>query len=204
MAKKLFHYYKLLLAAAELDIEDTGGIFALNSKAKTGKDPMMVDGKKLVMPYIERLREPNDGSTTFFHPFAEEFGKGESPAISALRSRFRKVIAMRLGLLQVAMAQLASSATPPKVLNSHQQEGLQAIKECSSKVFDEISRIITNSGSAANIRKLAPVELYLSRKSPVSSDVTYQRWLTIRFPLYEEIVEQQKKAKADRSTRLQT
>lgn len=176
---KLEKIYNSILNFADCTVNQAGYI-----QTKVGKETVniIIDGKDLVFPTTEQLRNPQP-NTVVFHPLMENELGGESPIVARLREliflKFNKVTAALIHDL----ISIVNSTELHKHLTGASKDILYQqipINQGSSKAFSAICK-----SEAANFGKLF-VGGWLRKGGTINSR-TYSRAGIVNFYLYNKL-----------------
>ena len=173
--------YESILKYAGLDVDREGFISA---SIGDRKEPILVDGMRLVLPTTDQLRSFNPGEKTIFHPLSENILRSESNVVK----KFKDIINIRLNYTIGAVAQslLNTLASPElhKHLSPDQTDLLTIIKDIDEKTVTNFIQLMV-AGMKSKSDKLF-VNIYL-KKAGKHQGRTYTRLGVVTFPFYENI-----------------
>lgn len=198
---KMIELYKHLLAAGNCIVDDEGMVSG-SMKGKTM--PLMVGGKRLVLPTAEHLAHPDPSNKVIFHPLSENILGGESKVME----KFRGTINVRLNwvlacLLQELMGIVTSVKLHPK-LSPTQSELLSKVKSADLTMVDvtvkdkkvpmaKAYKALKDLIDAMNVtsKDKCFVHIFLRRGGRVAGK-SYRSAAIVSFPLYEELAKGEK------------
>lgn len=177
-------FYTSILECGNLTVDKDGYV-----SVKTKNSPVLIDGKRLVLPTQAHLMSNNWKEEIKFHPLSENILRGESEIITKLRSVFN----IRLNYTFAAIAQnllsIVASSAEHHLLNPEQSEMLSAISE-----VDETTLELFNKITFATIKECpekAFINIFLKRGGVIGGK-KHSRVGVVTFPLYEELKNEEK------------
>ena len=172
--------YKELLESTDLHV-DKEGFVSLRDENDTR--PATLEGRRIVVPTPQRLRQGIGGTSIGFHPLSENVTRGQSPIIKELRKyinvRLTKVIADLL--LQLATI-AADTSYHSKLDKDKQRQMLRVAKDADQKTVDTVQRMIKNITVVS--RKGRVVSIYLKHAGTIDGK-KYTRLATASFPILD-------------------
>lgn len=183
---KIIELYKEILAAGYLFADKEGMISA---KVKGSTMPFLIDGKRLVLPTKEHLKNSDWSNRIVFHPLSENILRGESKVLE----RFRNNINMRLNYVLSMVAdqlfKLVVNVGGHKHLSPDQSVILSSVKNADEKAYTAFGNLVEDMGLSNKTKCI--VHIYL-KKGGVVDGKKYNRAAIVTFPLYEELLKNQK------------
>lgn len=190
----LLDLYKNILDAGGLTVDEKGCVsincdkFITDKSTMVQNKPVLVEGKRLVLPTREHLQNSDKNLVQVFHPIRENIMHGESIVITKLRN----ILTIRLnytiaGVIN-SIIDLGASAEKQNRLNPDQIEILSVapqIDETTATVFTEI---ITKTFASEKANAL--VDIYLKRSGTING-VKFSKVGVVTFPLYEELCKEE-------------
>lgn len=198
--------YKSVLEAGGL-VVDPDGFVSANGTLMGGNTntPVMVNGKRLVLPTAYHQSDPNKENKILFHPLSENILRGESEIIT----KFRSVLAIKLNFsfasIIAGLLDIAASVETHKRLSPDQAEVLSVAKDADETMQGVFTQLCIKCISGENDASF--VKFYLKRAGVIGGK-KYSRAGIISFPFYEELKKDQetyygiKLRKKDRATLL--
>lgn len=175
----LIDLYKSILECGNLTTDDDGYVSVMRSNA-----PVLINGKRLVLPTNNHLTSGNWSEKIIFHPLSENILRGESEIITKMRSVFN----IRLNYTFAAIAQnlfsIVASAAEHHLLNPEQSEMLSAISEVDETTIDLFNKIIFAAIKESPDK--AFINIFLKRGGVINGK-KHSRVGVVTFPLYDEI-----------------
>lgn len=179
----LLETYTAVLKTAKLTVSEDGYV---SSEIFGEKKPFLVDGKRLVLPTKEQLRNPDKENRILFHALWENpLHYGESVVLSAFRSALNTRLNASFALLFANLFQLATSVAEHKKLNPDQSEFLSEVKDTDEKTFDRLAKIINEMPLGQN--KKAFISIYLKKGGKINGQA-FKKAAIVTFPFYEELL----------------
>ena len=176
--KQLTELYTAIITSLGLPISDTGNIMM---EALDGPSPLLIGGRKVIVPTTETLRAFNADHQMIFHPMSESVVRSQSPMIKKLRMltmyRLQGAICV---LLPELMAIAADSSLHAK-LPPAAAEMLRAVPDVDAKTVQTMEDI----AGAANGDDKKIISFYL-RQGGVINGMTCQRATIVTFPFLKE------------------
>ena len=183
---KLLDLYKSMLSASGRVVENESYVSINNSLFTDSdkNDPLLIDGKRLVLPTYAQQSDPDRTNKIIFHPLSENILRGESIVVANLRSAFSIRINYSVAASISALLEVCSSINKHKTLSPDQAIILSLATNCdedTNKVFNSMA--IKCLGEENKF-----VKIYLKR-SGVINNVKFSRAGIVSFPFYEELKE---------------
>lgn len=183
MSARIHDIYRSILSYAGLTVRDDGTIYASLSR---DSEPIQVviDGEELVFPIAKQLNDPNQ-KKLYFHPFSENFVRGESEVIKILKERIMVRINYVTALLGQYLFDILASPEFHKNLDEKQIELLKFISDS-----DKTTTLTWSQHTLRGIKNDAEntwVKLYIKRPG-VYKGQTYSRVGITTFPFYQELI----------------
>ena len=176
--------YKALLKVGNLNTSEDGFISSVNISGE--EKPVMIDGKRLVLPIVNHLSNPKPESQIIFHPLSENMLRNESIVLD----RYRAIINIRLryviSTVTHSLLTIATSVAEHSKLTPDQLEFLSVVKNADAKTLDVFEKILEKM--PANQIKASFVNIYIKRGG-LHNGVKFSRVGIVNFPFYEELKE---------------
>lgn len=177
--------YKSILECGGLTTDDDGFV---SIKFDKKGSPVLVNGKRLVLPTQKQLTSENWNDKVVFHPLSENILRGESEVITKMRSVFN----IRLNYTFAAVAQnlltIISSTSEHSKLTPEQGEVLSAVLEADETTLIAFTKMMVNS--IGECPEKAFINIFLKRGGTIGGK-KYSRVGIVTFPLYEELKKNQ-------------
>lgn len=182
---KLTDVYKQILACAGMVVDDEGFI---SVKSKDGPKPALIDGKRMVLPYVNQLRSGDNDTRIIFHPLRENIMKGESEVITKLRTMINIKLNYTFGAIALQLLNLASSPSDQAKLNPFQSEMLSEIGPVGNTISVKFTSILLHAIKNHSDRGF--INIFL-RKGGSVKGIKYSRVGAVTFPFMEELAKEQ-------------
>lgn len=144
------------------------------------------DGKQVVLPLQERLKDQNNKSYEFFHLLSEN----SKTNASDLQSRYRHWLVNRysivFGGLATALLTIAADKELTKKLRPDQAQFLGMVVEADTRTVQDFSKIADVAAKPNQVQQVF-MHLYL-RNVGVVNGQSYSRVAVVNFPFYDELV----------------
>lgn len=178
--------YKHILSDAGLSVDAKGLVSVDNSRfgVSEEKTPILIDGKRLVLPTYDQLSE-GGADKTFFHPLHENLLRGESAVVTRLRGLLSTRLDFTIGILIQHLLDICASVNRHKYLNPDQAQVLSIAPNCDELTCKNFASILVKSFEAEH----KFISFYLKRAGVVNG-TKYARAGIISFPVFEEIAKQ--------------
>ena len=161
---------------------DTNGVARI--AVGDDNDPVMLDGKTIVLPTREHLANPEPDRKIIFHPLAEQSDRGESKIITKLKRSINVVMSMRFGELGKELLSIVADPAQQKRLNPAQMEVILGIREADAKTVSNWDNTIRKTLSS-NVDKYF-INVHLRRGGEYQGQ-SYARVALVVFPYYREL-----------------
>lgn len=183
---KLIDFYKKILAVGSLVSDDQGMV-----SAAVGSNtlPFMIDGKRLVLPLNDHLRNPDKSAIIVFHPLSENILGDESKVLSKFRNSVNVRLNLTFGKLIEQLLTLGISTGDHSKLKPDQIELLGIMKDVDETTLLNFQGILKAAGIADKDK--SPIHVFLKRAGKVKGK-TYQRAAIVSFGLYKELLKREK------------
>lgn len=173
---RLTTLYKDILESAGLSI-DADSVICLPTPAEDV--PTIIDGKFLLLPTNEVLRNPNWEDTIAFHPLSENVVRGESEVLKKLREILLTRATNVLTEVTSQLINIASNTDMHKTLSPNQSEFLSHLPEADKKMVETYLKMIASSSPVGNNRFIS---MYLKRGG-THDGVKYNRLCVVDLPV---------------------
>lgn len=183
---KIIELYKEILAAGYLYADKEGMISA---RIKGSTMPFLIDGKRLVLPTKEHLKNSDWSNRVVFHPLSENILRGESKVLERFRNNINMRLNYVLGMLADQLFKLVVNVGGHKHLSPDQSVILSDVKNADEKAYTAFGNLIEDMGLTNKSKCI--VHIYL-KKGGVVDGKKYNRAAIVTFPLYEELLKNQK------------
>lgn len=183
---KILDLYKDILAAGCLYADKEG---LISAKIKGATSPFLIEGKRLVLPTKEHLQMSDWSNRIVFHPLSENIHRGESKVLERFRNNINLRLNYTLGLLADQLFKLVVNVGGHKHLSPDQSVILSSVKNADEKAYTSFVHLIEDMGLTNKTKSF--VNIYL-KKGGVVDGKKYNRAAIVTFPLYEELMKNQK------------
>ena len=153
----LLNIYNSILRYSGLECDKDGYI---SIRDNNSTEPVLVDGKRLVMPTRHNLAGSSN-STIVFHPLAENVLGKESIVFTYLKELLNHRINTAFAGIGIALLQLAASPEQHKKLNMEQLQFITDMGNVTHSTFEEFTQM-AHTGLRENSSSLI-VNIYLKR-----------------------------------------
>lgn len=187
--ENVINFYSQILKVAGCEVDAQGNVSQANLMEYPFTAPVIIDGKRLVIPTKEQLSVPDWSNRLAFHPLQENIMQDESVVLAKYRRILNQRIQGVTSLLLITLSELASSSGDTKKLQPEQLEFLTAFKEVDEKTIDVLAQLMKRMplGSVTH----AFVSIYL-KKGGVINGKKFSRTAITTFPFYNELIKDQK------------
>lgn len=180
---KLLEIYRSILKFALMQADENGYISSITFEDK--KEPVFIDGLRLVLPTDYHLRNFNPKEKIIFHPFTENILRGESEVIQKLKSILNIRLNYTAGIVAQYLLNLVASPQMHARLTPEQNEIITAISDADEKSVATLTNLMI-SGIKDNPDRVF-TNVYLKRGG-VFENKRYARVGIVTFPFYENVV----------------
>lgn len=174
---KLLDYYKLLLEESAGTVVSEDG--TVTSCVDGVLSPVLVNGKKLILPTREFLQRPDWNEYTAFHPLSEKSSMGESEVLRTLRMYIYTTLNQDGSMILEAAIKLAANPAMHKKLPAKVKRLLAIVPEADERSVKDMGKILDRLGSH-NRAKL--ISIFLKRKGKLDGR-EYSRLCSVDFPI---------------------
>lgn len=180
-------FYRSVAKTGSLIGDESG---AINAVLGDKSEPKLVDGKRLVFPTTEQLRNPDWESRIAFHPMAENILRGESPVLEALRKAFNIRLNLVASALTFELLILAASQAKHASLNPDQSAFLMKVSDVGDKEVTFLKDLLKKM--PFDQTQFSFMSLYLKRGGTVGGK-RHARVGVINFPLHTALIDKDPK-----------
>lgn len=178
----LIELYKSILSVAGMSVDDDG--FISFKLARMDKKPVIVKGKRLVLPTTEQLRNPDLSNRVMFHPLSESILRGESEVVTSFREHITKRLNFIIGYVSYALLDLAISVAEHQKLSPQQTEFLSLVKDADQGTLERMRKVTENMFLGDASQSFAHMRV---QKNGMVAGVKHRRVGVVYFPFYEEL-----------------
>lgn len=190
----MLDFYRTVLLSVNVKPNEHG---ALDHYTTWGSEPrpLMVDGKRLMLPTRDNMRS-GDKDMILFHPLSEATDRGESPVFHQLKDLVLTKIAVTLTLLMRTVLEQSMTSVEKVQLTSKQIEFLGKVSpehDLQLKLIKNVEKaLITGAQTKEPQNRLCTI--YIKRDAkPYGSDEKYKRAAVVSFPLIREFLKEPEK-----------
>jgi hypothetical protein len=151
------------------------------------REPVLLDGKQLVLPYSEQLRNFNPDEKIIFHPMAENIFKGESEVIKLLKRKIMVKANITAGFVLQALINILASPGLHNQMNPQQAELFNFGIEADEKTLVNFIKIMKAVLTAKEDRGY--VSAYINRGASYEGK-RCTRVNVVSFPLFEQLTKE--------------
>ena len=182
----LLQLYTSILKAAGCVVDEQGNVSKnlkiFNSTADN--TPVVIKGKRLVLPTPEHLQNALNSTTLKFHPLYENIMRDETETIKNLRDHINNRLSTTLTLIVVSLLNIAASVKEHHKLNPDQSEYLSLVKNANEAIIEKWTKYI--NGLVKQDHKNFLINIYL-KKGGMLDKKRYTQTGIVSFPAYTEI-----------------
>jgi hypothetical protein len=180
---KIIDYYKILLAIGWLEADEAGNVSLV-----IGDDvmPATIDGKRVILPTREQMKNRNWEHRIGFHPLRESYNLGISDVLANLRDQYVQRLNASIAYLMKELIDIGYNTEGQKNLSTEQLQVMNALQQCSDttvKSFASLQKKTQASNSADQF-----INIFI-KKGGMVNDQTYGRAAIVSFPIYQQLVE---------------
>lgn len=148
--------------------------------------PATIDGKRIVLPTRDQMKNRDWEHRLGFHPLRESFNKGISPILSNMRDLYVQRLNTSIAYLMQEFVAIGKNTDGQKDLTTEQSQVLNALTHCNEntvKTFDSLRKKTLSSPTADQF-----VNVFI-KKGGVVNGQTFGRAAITTFPIYQKLVE---------------
>jgi len=161
-----------------LGIVDETGQGHLSRITGSTSSPFTVNGKRVVLPTSEQLREGGK-DTIVYHPLSENITRGESDMIKALRDTIMYQLTVRSAALVTELGRIAATPSEHKRLDPASSKYLKQLSEMDDRTFEFLQKVVLRIGPEPE-KRMVSISL---RKGQKGDGVL--RLVKFKFPVLE-------------------
>ena len=176
-------FYKGVLESLGLSVDEAGNV---RMEQITGMEPFQVNDKNLILPTKEVLLNPNWNLNIAFHPLSENIARKDSKVFQALQKLAILSINVDIGVLMSTLVEYCADSDSHKNLNHKQTAFLKLFPDADATSLKYWEKIEARNGSDNLFAKL------ITLRDKKLDNQTYPRVTYVKFPFYEECLEQTK------------
>ena len=114
--ENVINFYSQILKVAGCEVDAQGNVSQANLMEHQDTVPVIIDGKRLVIPTKEQLSVPDWSNRLAFHPLQENIMQDESVVLAKYRQILNQRIQGVTSLLLITLSEVASSSGDTKKL----------------------------------------------------------------------------------------
>ena len=176
---ELSKLYAALLASMNV-VADKDGLLSLEYGDQSF--PAAVEGKRLVLPTPELLRQGLGDNLIAFHPLSENILRGESPVLKKLKTMSIRKLEQVFSMLIEEFVSLTVDHKRHSKMSPDQKELLQTMPDADEKTYATLEKIFEACASNSR-RKL--LTIYLNRGGKLKLE-KFARAAIVSFPIMQE------------------
>ena len=172
--------YKVILANAGLKADDEGFVSTVDQD-----EPVLLAGKRLVLPTRNQLAQPNLGNRVVFHPLHESLIRGESDVMTRTRELINARLNISFSYIGLCLLTLATSPAQHVNLAPDQTLFLDNLKDIDEDIVDAYAKILDAMSVSQDGKSF--MRIFVKRGGKLNGR-TVQRLAVVSFPFYEELL----------------
>lgn len=190
MSKELIlGFYKEILDVAGCSVDPEGNVSARNPCDPSEVAPVLIDGKRLVIPTKQQLSEPDWSKRLAFHPLVENIMQEESVVLGKYRQILNQQLQAIISLTIITLMEVAGSVGDTKKLTPDQLEALTIFKDMDAKSMEAFIQLLKRMPIGSVTHTF--VSIYL-KKGGLVNGKKFSRAAIVGFPFYTELCKDQK------------
>jgi hypothetical protein len=147
-------------------------------------EPWLINGKRVVLPTQNHLRQPEPELKIIFHPLVENIMRGESEIIEKLRKQINIRLNSAIGIVAQTLINVIASAEFHSSLKPEQTELLIAVKDADETTLKNFINALINGMKKYPDRLF--VNIYLNKGGKVH-EKRYFRAGIVTWPFYKDL-----------------
>ena len=186
---KLLQLYEAILQTAGFSVAKDGAVSTVLGGAE---EPTLINGKRLVIPTRQQQQIGDFSNRVMFHPLAENIMKGETVALSRLRTALNMRINLTVAGLLGQLAHIAASNELQAKLDHSQTHYITGVDTADAKTETNIVKLIGNmdiTDASANFVRLS------IKRSAILNGNKHIRGCIVDFPMLTQLKEALETAK---------
>lgn len=181
---KLLSVYSEILEYGSMKADKDGFI---KNGFGNGNEPIIIDGKQLVLPYPGQLKNFNPEEKIIFHPMAENIFKGESEVIKLLKRKIYVKANITVCYLMQTLINILASTDLHSQMNPEQAQLFNMGIDADLKTLSNFVKVMTNG--LKNKDEKGFVSVYLNRGGTFEGQ-RRTRVSVVTFPFYEQLTKE--------------
>ena len=179
---KIIEDYKIMLAIGWCEADEDGNVSVVLGDTKI---PATIDGKRVILPTREQMKDRNWENRLGFHPLREAFNQGVSDVLANMRTQFVNRFNTSISYLMQEFISIAKNTAGQKDLTTEQSQVLSALTQCNENTDKAFKQLQKNTGLSDETKKF--INIFV-KKGGVVANLTYGRAAIVTFPIYEALV----------------
>lgn len=175
---ELTSLYKGILHSLGLTVNDKGGVYIFGLDEE---EPYNVDGKHLVVPYDNVLRNPDWEHQIAFHPLSENIARKDSVVLKSLQTLGNISIDADVGMIIGELISYCADSDRHGKLNAKQTAFLSLYPNADETSLKNWQKIEAKIGSEYHYVRL------LTYRDKKLNGESFSRVTYVTFPLYKEL-----------------
>lgn len=172
--------YRLILANAGMVADEEGFVSMADQN-----EPVLLAGKRLVLPLRNQLAQPNLGNRVVFHPLHESLIRGETDVMTRTRELINARLNISFSYIALCLLTLATSPAQHVNLTPDQTLFMDNLKEIDEDIVDAYTKILEAMSLSQDGKCF--MRFFIKRGGEINGR-TVQRLAVVSFPFYEELV----------------
>jgi hypothetical protein len=178
----LIELYKQVISCGGWIADDDG--FISMKLADLDPQPVLIDGKRLVLPLEYQLKHSDTSKRVVFHPLNESILRGESDVVTKLRMNINHRLNFVVGFLSISLMRLATSPAEHPSLKPDQTVFLSMLKDVDQQTNEKLQKLAAQMTMGDASKSFS--HIYVSKRGDINGR-KYARVGVVSFPLYEEL-----------------
>lgn len=141
--------------------------------------PVTIDGKRLVLPFKQFLRDGDWTKRIAWHPLAEQINEGPSPILNATKNYITERLSGTFREIALSLMALAAEPKRHKALSAKAAKFLKPLVEADQKTVDTLRKVLDQVTPAPEKRS---VSLFLQNGAKTGA----LRTCNVSFPILDE------------------
>lgn len=176
----LIEIYKVILANAGMTADDEGFVSMTDQN-----EPVLLAGKRLVLPTRAQLAQPNLGNRVMFHPLHESLIRGESDVMTRTRELINARLNISFSYIGLCLLTLATSPAQHVNLTPDQTLFMDNLKDIDADIVEAYGKILEAMSVSQDGKSF--MRIFIKRGGEYKGRKV-QRLAVVSFPFYEELL----------------
>lgn len=181
MRDKIIEDYKILLGIGWLQADDAGNVSLVVGDESR---PVTVEGKRVVLPTREQMKNLDWSNRIGFHPLRESYNLGISDITANLRDQYIMRLNGSIGLALRDLIAIAHDQANQKNLTSEQSEVLNVLQNVSDSTVRDFESLLKKTKAKNDLDQF--IGIFIKRGGEVKGQ-SYGRAGIVTFPIYEAL-----------------